>query len=678
MSDMTVQNTGYLVKRIIDQAPGEMQIREFMQNAIEAAMQHPTSPKIHVFEANPADFGYGNDILGDFNYNNKKLAIWNNGVGMTPETLRKITNISSTDGGKTQALTANFGIGINTTLSVNKAGLIIVTCYKGKVSTVLLREETDKLGFPSYVRYDFSDTNSGAGTNFQDVANITALDTIPWAKNEDWTAVILCGNQENQTTVNRPFDPAHEENSAWFYNMLYRRFFSVPDNLEIKINLSHGTRRNSTAVSDTVKFKSVSKFIDDYDKNILQNVKTEKVTLSNGINIHYTYDGPYGEKNKQKDAQQRPATTVNNQSTCLEFSGLVYQNEIYDLCTSGTSVSDRTKMAEPKWKKVAAHLGILFDAKYFRIFVELPVESNIFPDQYRQRLNRNDTGKSVCKIEDYSDEILDNMPEWFREKIADHRPKGLNQGDAHERAKQFFNQLKAISTASKSTNGNNTGKANRNSPTKKGTNASTNRTKTINIAGNSFNVFVEPPPFQIIYDKATMDTVSATGLENRAAEYVEGQILYINSMYHIVEKCVEELVNEHLTKRDDETIEKIKQQSFHIVCNEMAFLVYEAIGLVLSKKTEVGFTPEDIEVGLNPMNLSTHADKLFYNLDECKRQLKEFVKVLDSESILDNSEEISDIAIKKETVFGKTLAETEKEISIPTISLRPDLFSFAQ
>ena len=78
MSKVGVNNADFLVARTIESAPHNLFIRELFQNALEAS-KHATEPTVWFLSTDPADYGFYEEGLGDYGFNNKKLTFWNNG-----------------------------------------------------------------------------------------------------------------------------------------------------------------------------------------------------------------------------------------------------------------------------------------------------------------------------------------------------------------------------------------------------------------------------------------------------------------------------------------------------------------------------------------------------------------------------------------------------------------------
>jgi len=613
MTKLAVFNDAYLIARMIEQAPSDpMMIRELIQNAMEAAI-NAAIPKVYVLETNPKWFGFN-----DFGFNDKKLTFWNNGRGMDAKELRNAVNFSSSLH-KIQRLDQNFGIGAKAlSLGVNQEGMIWVTCQNKKIFTAMLHKTTNNIGELEYSRYDFVSTDGESPTGFKDVWDITESNkSIPWDINEDWTAIILCGNNPLQNTVKFPYSPDHDPSSAWLINSIYRRYFNIPKNLELRLFVGQSKNKEGS-----VKFRPIHEFVHDIKQKYPIDIKEEWVDDKNdsGIRIWYLYDGPYSGPSKESNKGKSTTTIGNPATSTTTFSSLVYKNEMYDVCS------------EMRWKKVAGMLGILYGAKYLRIFVELPDTAKVIPDQYRTNIQKPNAEKSEIGMIDYAYEIKENMPQWFKDKIKDFAPTNINADDLQKRAQELLNRLLVTQLSDRNNkNSNGIPANNRTNSTGIGTVNKFSGKKKPHMAGSGkqFEIPMTVPNFEWIRTPDELESASAVNLKHRAAEYIEDTALYINCMYEVIDEFTENLVAEY-QDRNELVLDQIREEAKLISQNEMAWRVVKAVVFAIAKKRKPGYDQEDIEKALHPVALTTHADGLVDDLGYCTIKLKEKVKQIES------------------------------------------------
>jgi len=601
--------TNYVVTQL-EQAPNDIMVREVIMNAIEASI-HAEHPTIKIMEVNPADFAFESYVEEDqLPFSEKKLCIFNNGKGMDAETLRKVCDLGFSFE-KNQSLVGNFGIGFKIScMGINKKGLIFISCKDKKVNAVFLHKSIDlHTGQPQYQRFDFFDTNA-VKSGFRDVLDITDLETLPFSKDEDWTAVILCGNKENQPTAQRPYSPDHEEAQAWLVNQIYSRFFRIDSRIELTTTVARSHTKNPIST-----FVSVEDFIIMQSKKYPDKIQYEWVNCSNGIKIMYVWDG-----NIDKDYV---ASRYNNPfSRMTSFSGIVWKNEIYDLSLSNNGV----------WKSVADVYGITFSSKNFRIFIELPDNFNGIPDAHRKKIMLSDHCKTPVTMKDYAIDIRNNMPDWFYEKVKSYKPMNNTNEDLQEKAQEMLDRWitkSKTNASSPSFNGSGVTKSQNNPPIKNGgsnTSPSNSRKKWIGIGGaREYNELF--PKIEFIRNDFQLRECSADQLEHRAAQYT-GSTLYINSMYDALGDFVNELVSDFQTEKQHHLAE-ITENAQSIAEKEMGWTIVRAVVFAKSKNAKKGFEPEDIETALKPVVLTTHADNILVNKDSfenCKKDLSKIAQ----------------------------------------------------
>ena len=600
MTELTVSNTNALVTRTIEQAPSDKVVREIVENAIQASI-NATDPQINVMTFDPATIDFDG-------FSSDKLCVWNNGPGMSSTQIRDATNLSSTIN-KMIGINGNFGIGFKVAaLPINKVGLLFMSCHAGIVSLVRLykNEFTN-----TYCREDFYDTDAESPTGFQDVDDISEY-VLPWGTVEDWTAIVLCGNDEQQNTIINPY--GHEKDLAlpWFYNDIYRRYFSIPPTIDFRLEVGHRSKGCTT-------FKTLYESIQAAKANVLGKAMDEIIddVSGSGIKIWYVYDGYRIIGDKERN--QKPSSFFQNAGTSAPFNGLVHKHEIYDVMEKAT------------WKSVAGSLGILYGSNSLKAFVILPDEYDVSPDQYRSVLQRNDIAKTPVKLMDFATEIRNNTPDWFKDKIKEFAPETITSDDLLDKAQAFLNNL-MIREASGP--GSNAGKYSerRTKGAEIGTNPNTRKTpikRNVNKVknggdGDSYMTTMKLPKIEYLFTEDAIENASACGLVNRAAEYIQDGAIYINCTYDVLDHTTSELMlsYSHYETADLSLYQKIKDEAGVICRDEMAWIILKAIGYTLAKKSRKGYCQEDINIGLHPVSLTTHADTLMDGLDECAKKLK--------------------------------------------------------
>jgi len=626
MSKLKVDNADFLILRAVESAPHNLFIRELFQNALEAS-QHAKEPKILFLSTDPADYGFNEGGLGDFGYNNKKLTIWNNGKGMTADELRSATDLSSTVA-KKQHIHHNFGVGLTTCVGNNKSGLIVVSYKNKKCNVVLVRKEISESNEEYYVRQDFWESDGKSESGWADIAQIPQdmVDKFAFPTDEDeWTAVICCGNLPDQNTIVRPYSSTHDRSVGWILNDLYKRYFYIPDDIKVRTPL-HAVHKKL----DTVLFKPILNFMEGLDETA--NVRYETVfDKEENMKFTYVYDGPYG---KGGPAHQfRPSTTHNNNSSYLaaSFSGIVFKNEIYDIQES-----------DKGWRSKAQRCGILNDARYFRIFPEL-LNADIMQDEYRKYITKSDNEKTMIVYEDFYGLIHKNMPIWFKEKIIDHQIKTKNAEDIREDLQKYLDSLLLTETVDYKKGSDRLAKTSKNSGSSSGSSKSgsnsiigkPNKISTVGF-GTKHEISIRVPEIIYIDSEDKMQSASVENLEHHAAEYVPGQVIYINCFYDVIDKAADVLTLDHVNLSNEE-FDELKEFARNIAQTEMARIVGRAIVRCIARNQYTGFARDDMEKAWSPVSLSIHADTILEEINNHKDKIQKKVSEMLAQKILNNN-----------------------------------------
>lgn len=405
MTKLKVLNTDFMVASTIDRCPNTMMLRELIMNSIEASSKSPKNKKINIRK-----------VLWK---GSTKLSIWNTGPGMSFTELRDACDIASSIG-KENSLDENFGMGAKVaSLKANKFGMRFRSCKDGKVAEVVMGQETDPHTRKKfYTRFDYE---GNTGTPYPDVLDVTNLcEDEKINLNEDWTEVVLYGNKEKQNTVKNPFDNNPEVPLRWIANALYQRFFKLPEG--VSIVLEDGT--NSKGGNRT--FEPFHERIIRMSKEYSENIRQETVTLEDGIKIHYYFD------NDDKSSGGHKFSYKGNVASDISFGGVAYKNEIYGVKRAAG------------WYVVGPKLGIPFGQRFITVIVEIPQDTNVIPDGYRESIRWNDHQKEHVELEDYGGIVRENIPAWLKEKIEKFSPQRKTSEDIQNHLRELLKNLNVL------------------------------------------------------------------------------------------------------------------------------------------------------------------------------------------------------------------------------------------
>jgi len=639
MTALTIGNVGSLVTRTINQAKSkDLMLRELFQNALEATSKQTSGKKqIKIRDTNPAWFGFQGF------YSKHKFGIFNTGPGMNAINLRKATDLSSSIG-KVQGLQHNFGEGAKVSaLPVNKSGMIWVSCHNKEVNMVVLRLAVDPITKEErYERQDFPNDDGGS----TDIVNITSLfsdqttivETFGTFTNpsdldneEDWTYIVLCGNDPKQDTTENPYG-AGNQTGAWALNEIYKRFSNIPADVEVRSEL-HSKGGNGKDVPFNTVFEILkNKSIQHTDKVQLETISIPTHStqidindpVQNGtVNITYVYDGPWGQGHESN--WDKPTSVIGTPATCPIFSGIIYKDEFYDVRGGNQGAST--------WQVPAKECGVLYGYQYFRIFVHIPESEDIVTDRYRTELQTNTFDKSKILFTDYKHEIYNNMPEWFKEKMKQFAPKPTNLGDLQQDWQNLMDRLNLYQPAEKIKSNTSGSKPNLNANKTPSSNPAAKPGNTNQgvangaglvsaIAGKQKMIKNAPTPVILEEQDIKGASVSPT-FKYKAGEYAEDQnILFINATYPAVA-----MAQEHLLANSGPVSSDIEDLAHDISIKLITNLVGTGLVYGLVKQGKPGYE-EDFEKVIDPACLSTHADKWIEQIDQAKKQFEKESKIL--------------------------------------------------
>lgn len=640
MTALTIGNVGSLVTRTINQAKSkDLMLRELFQNALEATSKQTSGKKqIKIKDTDPAWFGFQGF------YSKHKFGIFNTGPGMNALNLRKATDLSSSIG-KVQGVHNNFGEGAKVSaLPVNKSGMIWVSCHNKEVNMVVLRLAVDPI--TKEERYERQDFPSGDGGT-TDVVNITSLfsdqPTIietfggtfinPSELNneEDWTYIVLCGNDPKQDTTENPYG-AGNQTGAWALNEIYKRFSNIPADVEVRSEL-----HSKGGSGKDVPFNTVFEVLKNKSSQHPEKVQLETISIpvhstqidindpvQNGtVNITYVYDGPWEQGHESN--WDKPTSVIGTPATCPIFSGIIYKDEFYDV--RGGNQGSST------WQVPAKECGVLYGYQYFRVFVHIPESEDIVTDRYRTELQTNTFDKAKILFTDYKHEIYNNMPEWFKERMKQFAPKPMNLDDVQQELQELMERVKLQVPAEKIKSNTSGSKPNTN-PNKKssitpGAKPGNSNQGVSNGAGlvpalaGKQKMIQQFPNIEVLEEQDIKGASVSPTFKYKAAEYaIDRNILFINAIYPAVIMVQEDLLNETV-----EPSEEVKKLASDIGISLITKLVGSGLVYGLVKQGKPGYE-EDFEKAIDPACLSTHADKWVEQIAEAKKRFETASKVL--------------------------------------------------
>ena len=578
---LEVADEDFLIASLIERCPKSMMIRELMMNALEAAQHAPEGRRFVEISAMPMD---GVD----------KLVIWNTGPGMDDHELLKICNIASSIG-KEKSLTGNFGMGAKVaSLPSNQRGMRYRSCKNGRVHEVILCKRDGVYG-----RLRRHDPETDTWVEVVDVTDNAKQDGR--SLGEDWTEVVLLGNEPEQDTVRDPYNGDPEQDAQWLATYLYHRFYGLPEG--VKVTLLKGTNK----LDGNRQFEPIPARLRHFERY-------ETVSLPDGMKIHYLYDAQYNGTGHNKSISGAIASAV---STCA----VVYKNELYDLSKGR------------QWTFEAPVFGVPFGAKHISIHIELPDNFPVVPEAYRQFLQYVGGEQVRLQAKDFEELVRENRPEWLIELIHSFAPDSRTSDEIRDELQRLLNQLRVRRVSPKVTAQGET----RVTP---GAGPASERGHGVGDGGGGAASEPRPKPTDLsvvpagakraemfknlerapeIIPLQTDEEIEEKGLKGRAARYVmEAGQLFVNMKYPAISEMAAQLEVEYAGASDPELMRSLAQQHAQ---DSMILRVGRTVVYALAKQLNKEWDQKALEVASSPESLSMAADNFGDAMQNVRRAI---------------------------------------------------------
>ncbi|WBV44316.1 ATP-binding protein [Pseudoroseomonas cervicalis] len=381
VTKLRVKDEDFLVASMIERCPKTMMVRELLQNALEAAMLAPEGERRVEFSALPLE-------------GSRKLAIWNTGPGLTGPELYRMCDIAASIRKET-GLDRNFGMGAKVAaLPSNQRGLRYRSARKGSVQEVVIGKYDGIYG--RLLR-------PGAEGKPTEVIHVTADAAAEGRETgREWTEVVLLGNAEGQDTVADPYLGQPRSGTRWLLNAITLRYFRFPEGVEVSLLPGTAPPREAGRV---VPMQARLAALADY----------EAVRLPQGIVLHYAYD----------PEASAPGASDSRKS----LAGVVYRDEVYGLLWGGF------------WRREAPGFGIPFLSRNISVLIELPPDSPVQPDAYREFLRYRSGGQATVKALDFAALVAAHIPPWLQRHLAAAMPDTAYAEEARDTLQELLERL---------------------------------------------------------------------------------------------------------------------------------------------------------------------------------------------------------------------------------------------
>lgn len=571
ITPITINDVAFTVTRQIEHCPKTMMLRELFVNAVEAAEQAPENKKIVEIKGK---------FIPEFQ-DVRKLAIWNTGPGMTSQQLSSICDLAASMG-KNMALDGNFGMGAKVaSLPSNTMGMRYRSCKDGTVSEVLLGKRDGVYGRI----HRFVDEKVEEVIDATDMV----IEEDEYSLEEDWTEVVLFGCRPEQDTVSDPYNNNPKQDKQWITTGLYHRIYNLPEG--VAVYLGEGTHPRD----GKRQFKTIPDRSDSFGR-------VETVDVENGIKIHYLYDPAYQDSSHNKSIS---GSLTSSLSTCA----IIQKGEMYDVRKSR------------KWTCDAPAFGIPFGARHISIHIEISDNYPVRGEPYRRFLQYAEGDQRTLEVEEFSDLVFENRPEWLIEVIKDLAPNSsASANDLRKELQKFLNNLKVRSASARITKSGDV------SVESGGTRGAV-ETKDGKANGDNKNDNGKVDPMELLQNpkgakRAKMamnleqapeiiplraaELVEEKGIQGKAALYIqERNQLFVNMMYTSVDETAQHLENRYASHNDRELVQTFsKEWAEKLLMSRVGYAVVYGQAKHLSK----AWSPDDVKKALEPECLSLAAD----------------------------------------------------------------------
>jgi hypothetical protein len=579
---LEVADEEFLVASLIERCPKTAMIRELIMNALEAARHAPEGRRLVEISAQQID-GIA------------KLTIWNTGPGMDAGELHRICNIASSIG-KQKSLSGNFGMGAKVaSLPSNQRGMRYRSCKNGRVHEVILCKRDGVYG-----RLRRFHPETGEYLEVIDVTELALTDGR--SRDEEWTEVVLLGNEATQDTVKDPYNGNPEQDAQWLATYLYHRFYRLPDG--VKVVLQKGTHK----LDGNRPFLPIPARLHLFEKY-------ETVRCAGGVKIHYLYDAPYDKATGSGHNKSISGAIASAVSTCA----VIYKDEMYDV-RKGRN-----------WTFDAPIFGIPFGAKHISVHIELPNNYDVVPDGYRQFLRYAQGEQPNVSVNDFADFVRENRPQWLLDLIHSFAPDSMSSDEIRSELQKLLNHLrvKRISPKVVPAGGiqvaNGSGAASQpgyGTGTGGGTDNGRNKPTDLSIVPTGakraelFKNIERAPEIIPLYEDAE---VEEKGFKGRAARYVmESGLLFVNMQYPSVAEMRSLLESEYADVSDPEAMRLlVKQHAERTIILRVGRTVVYALAKQLNKEWD----QNALDKASSPESLSMAADDFTDALQNVRRDI---------------------------------------------------------
>jgi hypothetical protein len=287
------------------------------------------------------------------------------------------------------------------------------------------------------------------------------------------------------------------------------------------------------------------------------------------------------------------------------------------------------------WTQNAPIFGIPFGARHISVHVELPDDSSVISDGYRQFLRYVGGEQDHVLTKDFAETVRDHRPTWLLELIRSFAPESASSDDIRDELQKLLDDLQVQRTSPRvivngpvlanpgktpgaESGGPGPGTSRANGAGEPAGHKPTDLTA-MPTGAKRADMFVNmerAPEIIPLYDDADIED---KGVKGRAARYyIDTGQLFINMKYPAVEKMRALLEGEYASAADLDAMRMLVQQHAE---RSIMLRVGRAVVYALAKQLMKEWDSVAVERALSPESLSVAADDYHDSLQNARRAL---------------------------------------------------------
>lgn len=392
---MEVAQIGFLLERLGQDCDDSQFIRELTENARQA------DATVIIWDIDATL----RELTGAY-----KLCCIDNGCGMTPEEMRKYINHLSSSTHR-QALDANYGVGAKVAAATRNPAGVIYQSWKDGLGAMVQLWRDPSTGQYGLMQQQWPDGRFDYWIELSPTAKPKEID-------QHGTKVILLGRDDEHNTIEPPSGTPTQ--SRWISRYLNARYFSFPENVEIK------AREGWT--SDPSAKRNLLRTVRGQGSFLSEHCVSSGLLEMDDARIHWWILDEHEHRKSASDL-------VNN-----GHMATLWQNELYEMRTGRSGVASLQQF------------GIIFGYDRVVLYIE-PLNGPSRPITSNTARTQLLINGQLLPYADWATEFREKMPQ----ELKDHMDavmagaEGTNHRDAIAERLKNYSQLYKLSRYRKNT-----------------------------------------------------------------------------------------------------------------------------------------------------------------------------------------------------------------------------------